>query len=57
MLEQNLAALLRGFATEIESHRAAITALGPEANELIAELDDLIAFLTEQAQMLEEHIA
>lgn len=45
MLERNLAALFRGFATEIESHRTAFMSLCPEAEELLAELDDLIALL------------
>lgn len=57
MLEQNLSTLFRGFATEIESHRSAIISLGPEANEAIAALDDLVVFLTQQAQILDEHIA
>lgn len=57
MLEQNLAALFRGFATEIESHRTSLTSVGPEADELIAALDDLVEFLWDQAQLLEEHTA
>ena len=57
MLEQNLAALFRGFATEIEDHCASLTSIDPEAVELTAPLDDLAAFLREQAHMLEEHIA
>lgn len=57
MLEQNLAALFRGFATEIESHRTSFMSIGPEADELIAVLDDLVEFLWDQAQLLEEHTA
>lgn len=53
MLEQNLAALFRGFATEIESRHATIKSMGPEADDLIKALDDLTAFLIEQAQILE----
>lgn len=57
MLEQNLASLFRGFATEIESHRTSFMSIGPEADELIAALDDLVEFLWDQAQLLEEHTA
>lgn len=54
MLEQNLAALFRGFATEMESRRASLASVGPEADDLIAVLDDLEGFLLDQAQRLEE---
>lgn len=57
MLEQNLAALFRGFATELEGHRASLTSIGPEADALIVPLDDLVTFLLEQAQILEKHTA
>lgn len=57
MIEKNLAVLFRSYATEIESRRDAIEAVGPDTRELVAELDSMVEFLTEQARLLEKHIA
>lgn len=57
MREQILATLFRGYAEELQSCRASIASIGPEADELIVALDDLVAFLLEQAQLLEDEAA
>lgn len=52
MIEENLSILLKGLAVEIEDHQAGLEALGAEANEFLAELDDLTTFLRDQSHIL-----